>query len=238
MTENGGHILIVDDNRVNRKVLTRALQELGYSSAAAENGKQALAMLAAGEFDVVLLDILMPVMDGYETLLRIKQEEELLHLPVLVISAVDEMDSVLRCVEMGATDYLTKPFDPDLLRARLKASLAQKRLRDLELEYLEQVGYVIAAAAAVEENSFELGALDRVALREDALGQLARVFVRMAREVEARQQRLQQQVQALRIELDEAQQEKKVTEIVETDFFQGLQEQAQSLRDILGGLDE
>lgn len=238
MTRDGGHILIVDDNKVNRKVLTRALNVLGYTSATAENGKQALAMLVADEFDVVLLDILMPVMDGYETLLHIKQEERLLHIPVLVISAVDEMDSVLRCVEMGATDYLTKPFDADLLRARLKASLAQKRLRDLELEYLEQVEHVMTAAAAVEDNNFELSALDRVAVREDALGQLARVFLRMAREVEARQQRLQKQVQALRIELDQAQQEKKVTEIVETDFFQGLQDQAQSLRDILSGSDK
>jgi CheY-like chemotaxis protein len=238
MTKNGGHILVVDDNKLNRKLLTRALKEQGHTSATAENGKQALEMLSAEEFDVVLLDILMPVMDGYETLSRIKQDERLRHIPVLVISAVEEMDSVLRCIEMGATDYLTKPFKADLLRSRLKASLAQKRLRDLELEYLEQVGYVMSAAAAVEDDTFELSSLDGVALRDDALGQLARVFRQMAHEVQARQERLKQQVRELRIEIDEVRQEKKVAEITDSEYFRSVRDQADTLRGIMEGSDE
>jgi CheY-like chemotaxis protein len=235
---DSGHILVVDDNKVNRKLLTRALEEQGHTSGAAENGLQALERLSAESYDVVLLDILMPEMDGYETLSHIKQEEHLRHLPVIVISAVDEMDSVLRCIEMGATDYLPKPFNAGLLSARLNASLAAKRLRDLELEYLEQVGYVMDAAASVEADTFELSSLDGVSQRDDALGQLARVFQRMAREVHAREQRLRQQVKELRIEIDEVRQAKKVAEITESDYFQELRGQADTLRSIINGSDE
>jgi CheY-like chemotaxis protein len=238
MTKNSGHILVVDDNKLNRKLLTRALKEQGLTSATAQNGKQALEMLSAEDFDVVLLDILMPMMDGYETLSRIKLDERLRHIPVLVISAVEEMESVLRCIEMGATDYLMKPFKANLLRSRLKASLAQKRLRDLELEYLEQVGHVMSAAAAVEEDTFELSSLDGVALREDALGQLARVFCQMAQEVQARQERLKQQVRELTIEIDEVRQEKTVAEITDSEYFQSLRNQSDTLRAIMEGSDE
>jgi CheY-like chemotaxis protein len=238
MTKNSGHILVVDDNKLNRKLLTRALKEQGLTSATAQNGKQALEMLSAEDFDVVLLDILMPMMDGYETLSRIKLDERLRHIPVLVISAVEEMESVLRCIEMGATDYLMKPFKANLLRSRLKASLAQKRLRDLELEYLEQVGHVMSAAAAVEEDTFELSSLDGVALREDALGQLARVFCQMAQEVQARQERLKQQVRELTIEIDQARREKTVAEITDSEYFQSLRNQSDTLRAIMEGSDE
>jgi CheY-like chemotaxis protein len=239
---DGGRILVVDDNRVNRMVLTRALQEQGHAVATAEHGRQALELLRArpaGQaewdtaFDVVLLDILMPEMDGYETLAEIKRDEALRHLPVIMISAVDEMESVLRCIEMGATDYLPKPFNAGLLRARLSASLAGKRLRDLELEYLEQVGRVIDAAGAVESESFEPASLDAVAARDDTLGQLARVFQRMAKEVVAREQRLKQQVQELRIQIDQTRQAKKVAEITESDYFQKLRGQAEELRNIM-----
>ena len=109
---------------------------------------------------MILLDILMPEMDGYEVLAQVKGDSALRHIPVIMISAVDEMDSVVRCIEMGATDYLPKPFNPALLRARLNASLAEKRLRDLEREYLEQVGYVADAAQAVEAATFDPASLD------------------------------------------------------------------------------
>ena len=102
----------------------------------------------------------MPELDGYETLSRIKDNESLRHVPVIMISGVDELESIVRCIEMGATDYLPKPFDAAILRARLNASLAEKRLRDLELEYLEQVGRVIAAAGAVEADEFDPASLE------------------------------------------------------------------------------
>jgi two-component system cell cycle response regulator len=117
-----------------------------------------------------------------------------------------------------------------LLRARINGCLTRKRLRDLELDYMEQVGYVVEAAAAVEEGAFQPHSLDRVAARGDALGQLARVFQRMAGEVHAREQALKRQVQQLRIEIDGARAARQVAEITETDYFQDLQRKVDELR--------
>ena len=107
------------------------------------------------------------------------------------------MENVVRCIGMGAEDFLPKPFDPLLLRARLSACLEKKRLRDQEVEYLQQVALVTTAAAAVEAGQFALDSLDSVAARPDALGQLGRVFQNMARQVYVREQSLKQQVQEL-----------------------------------------
>jgi CheY-like chemotaxis protein len=233
VSSEGGRILVVDDSAVNRIVLTKALSADGHTSLTAEDGLQALELLHSEDettVDVVLLDLEMPELDGYETLTRIKADDRLRHLPVIVISSVDELDSVVRCIEIGATDYLPKPFNAALLRARLNASLAEKRLHDLRLEYLEQVGRVVDAAGAVEADEFETESLDGVAGRDDALGQLARVFQRMAREVVERERRLKAQVQQLRIEVDETRAARKVAEITDTDYFRALQEKASRLR--------
>ena len=133
-----GHILVVDDNRLNRLKLSHVLQQQGHSVEQAENGQQALDMLHAAAFDVVLLDIMMPEMDGHEVLARMKADKHLREIPVIVISAVDEVDSAVRCIEIGAEDYIPKPFNPVFLRARLNASLRRKKLRDLERVYLQQ----------------------------------------------------------------------------------------------------
>ena len=138
MTEVDGQILVVDDNRMNRIKLSRSLEVQGHTVSLAEDGQGALDMLAAQAFDVVLLDLIMPGMDGYQVLERMKADHQLRDIPVIVISALDEMDSVVRCVEMGAEDYLPKPFNPVLLQARLNASLQKKKLRDLEKAYLQQ----------------------------------------------------------------------------------------------------
>ena len=237
MSMDTGHILVVDDNPVNRMLLGRALEVQGYTVSTAVDGQQALDVLqGAGipSVDVVLLDILMPGLDGYQTLACIKGTQALRHIPVIMITAVDEMDSVIRCIELGATDYLPKPFNAAVLQARITASLAGKRLRDLELEYLQQVGYVTDAAVAVEAATFDPDLLNGVAARTDALGQLARVFQRMAREVRAREERLQQQVRELRIEIDEARQARKVAEITESEHYKDLRRQAAELRKIMG----
>ena len=134
-----GHVLAVDDNRVNRIALSRLLRQLGLSVTLAENGQEALEQLKQRPFDLLLLDIIMPEMDGYEVLRRLKQDRQLRDIPVIVISAIDDMKSVVKCIEMGAEDYLPKPFDPVLLRARIGASLEKKRLRDQEQEYLRQL---------------------------------------------------------------------------------------------------
>jgi two-component system sensor histidine kinase ChiS len=129
-----GFLLVVDDNEANRDVLSRRLQRQGYEVATAENGREALAMLSAQNFDLVLLDIIMPVMDGYEVLHHLKADEALRHIPVIMITALNELDSAVRCVEMGAEDYLPKPFDPTLLKARIGACLERKRAKKIERE--------------------------------------------------------------------------------------------------------
>lgn len=134
-----GHILIVDDNEGNRDMLARQLVRQGHTVDAAVDGQDALAKLRAGPFDLVLLDMMMPVLDGYGTLREIKNDPALRHLPVIMISALDELGSVVRCIERGAEDYLPKPFNPVLLRARIGAGLEKKRFRDQERHYVKTI---------------------------------------------------------------------------------------------------
>jgi len=124
-------ILVVDDNEDNRYTLTRRLKREGYENlTTAEDGRQALDLLGTQRYDLVLLDVMMPGMNGYEVLERMRADRVLRHIPVIMISALDEIDSVIRCIELGAEDYLSKPFNPTLLRARVGASLEKKGLRD------------------------------------------------------------------------------------------------------------
>ncbi len=215
---------------MNRIMLSRYITKLGYRSSLAENGQQALEKLQAEPFDLVLLDVQMPEMDGYQVLEQLKADPRLRDIPVIMISAVDELESVVTCIELGAQDYLPKPFNPVLLRARLTACLERKWLRDQEVDYLQQVGLVTAAAAAIKANTFQPESLDEVAQRSDELGQLALVFQEMARQVYAREQQLQRQVQQLRIEIDQARNASEVAEITESDFFQQLLGRADELR--------
>src|SRR6185312_3387231 len=133
-------ILLVDDDENNRYTLSRRLQRENYTDITeAVNGKQALELLRERPFDLILLDIMMPEMDGYETLGQLKSDMMLREIPVIMISAVDGIDSVVRCIEMGAEDYLPKPFNPVLLKARIGASLEKRRLRLQEESYTRDV---------------------------------------------------------------------------------------------------
>jgi CheY-like chemotaxis protein len=132
-------LLVVDDNEMNRDMLIRRLKRIGYAVLAAESGRQALDMIAAQTCDLVLLDIMMPEMDGYAVLERLRADGTLRRLPVIVLSALNEIDSVVRCLEMGAVDHLLKPFDPVLLRARIESTLERKRMHDMERSYMQQV---------------------------------------------------------------------------------------------------
>lgn len=134
-----GRILLVDDSRESRELLGELLGALGYSISTADGGAAALNLVTRQPFDLIILDIMMPEMDGYEVLSRLKQDPETRHMPVLVVSGYTEMDSVVRCVQMGAEDYLTKPFNAVLLQARISACLEKKRLRDHEMEMFRQL---------------------------------------------------------------------------------------------------
>jgi adenylate cyclase len=127
-----GSILVVDDDPINRRLLARALDALGHVVLTAADGREALDVLRAREPDVVLLDIVMPEMDGVTVLKHIKADPALRGVPVIMVSAVDDVDGVIRCIELGAEDYLPKPFDPVLLRARVRAGLDKRRIQRLE----------------------------------------------------------------------------------------------------------
>src|SRR5215468_3252599 len=131
-----GRVLVVDDNAANRDVLARRLTREGHQVVTTASGASGLELVATREFDLVLLDLIMPEMNGFDVLRRLKATEHTSHVPVIVISALDELDSVVRCIEAGAEDYLTKPFDPVLLRTRIDAALEKKRLRDREKQYI------------------------------------------------------------------------------------------------------
>ena len=151
-----GRLLVVDDNKVNRLLLGRSLEQQGHRVAFAENGRLALEMLHKGEFDLVLLDIQMPEMDGYQVLEKLTVDLALRDIPVIITSALEELDSVVRCVEMGAEDYLIKPVNPVLLRARIGASLEKKRLRDQQHELIRRFA-TAEVAQDLEESGFALG---------------------------------------------------------------------------------
>ena len=151
-----GDLLVVDDNRVNRLLVARTLEQFGHRVAFAENGRQALAALRNRPADLVLLDIEMPEMNGYQTLEALRADPKLRDIPVVMMSSVDEVDSVARCIEMGAEDYLFKPVNAVLLRARVAASLEKKRLRDQQRELFRK----FATAEVAEEllvTGFALG---------------------------------------------------------------------------------
>jgi serine phosphatase RsbU (regulator of sigma subunit)/FixJ family two-component response regulator len=195
-----GKLLVVEDNALNRDLLARYLQRQGHDVVLAANGRQALERVRQEKFDLVLLDMLMPELNGYEVLQRLKSNAGSRDIPVIMISALDEIENVARCIEAGAEDYLPKPFDPVLLRARISACLEKKHLRDLEVEYLRNVALITDAALAVEDGTFDAVCLADVAGRADALGHLARVFQQMVREMRAREQRAKEE-EALKREL-------------------------------------
>jgi sigma-B regulation protein RsbU (phosphoserine phosphatase) len=132
-----GTVLVVDDNEQNRDMLTRRLEKNGLQVHAANDGQQALEMVLSHPYDTILLDIMMPGMDGREVLRRLKQDEQTRHIPVIMISALDEIESVIYCIEHGAEDFLPKPFNPTFLKARIGASLQRKHFRDQERHYLQ-----------------------------------------------------------------------------------------------------
>ena len=149
-------ILVVDDNKMNRLLLARGLEQQGHRVSFAENGRQALEMMRAQGFDLVLLDVLMPEMDGYQVLHELMADTDLKNVPVIMVSAVGELDSVVKCIEMGAEDYLPKPINPVLLKARIGSSLEKKRLRDQQRELIRKFA-TKEVAEDLEESGFSLG---------------------------------------------------------------------------------
>lgn len=151
-----GRLLVADDNKVNRLLLTRSLELQGHSVAAAENGRVALEMLRRERFDLVLLDMEMPEVDGFQVLGEMKRDLALRDLPVIVTSSLEGIDDVVRCIELGAEDYLRKPVNPVLLKARIGVSLEKKRLRDRQRELFQRFA-TAEVARDLEVSGFALG---------------------------------------------------------------------------------
>jgi CheY-like chemotaxis protein len=125
-----GRVLVVDDSEINRDLLPRRIEDFGHTVSTAGSGAQALEMLRTGGFDAVLLDLIMPEMDGYELLTRIKADPQLAGVPCVMLTALEDIESVVRCLQLGADDFLPKGFHKELLRARLHGAIEKKRLRD------------------------------------------------------------------------------------------------------------
>ena len=145
-------ILVVDDTPENLEIVTRRLESQSYAVALAADGEEALAQVASLRPDLILLDVMMPKLDGYQVLERLKAEGRLHDIPVIMISALNEIESVVRCIELGAVDYLSKPFDPVLLKARVGASLEKKRLRDEVRTHLARMEEELESARQLQMN--------------------------------------------------------------------------------------
>ena len=156
MAEQAARLLVADDNKVNRLLLARSLQMQGHHATLAENGRVALELLRSQPFDLLLLDIEMPEMNGFELLEHLKADAQLRDLPVIVTSSVEGVANIVRCIELGAEDYLPKPINPVLLRARLGASLEKKRLRDRQKELVRRFA-TSAVAQDLQQSGFALG---------------------------------------------------------------------------------
>ena len=198
--QRAARILVAEDSPETRKALEAHLRHLGHEVETYANGKLALerALEAPLSFDLVLSDLVMPELDGFELLERLKADPSTHDLPVIIISGIADMPSVVRCIEHGAEDHLPKPFEQVLLNARVCASIEKKRLRDKEVDYLSRVEEVIGAARAVEEGRYTPGRLANTGHRADELGRLARVFDSMVSGVQERERRLENQVSELR----------------------------------------
>ena len=197
-------VLVVDDDELLREQLAMVLERLGHSVIMAENGRAGLEAAERDSPDLVITDLSMPGMDGFELLERLKAGTRTQHIPVIVVSGEGDAASVVRCLERGAEDHLTKPYEGMVLAARIRTSLERKRLRDLELAYLHRVAQLTAAAEAVESQSYDPKLLADLLARQDQLGQLARVFDRMVRGIRSREERLQARLRGLRREMEQS----------------------------------
>lgn len=226
-----GVILVIDDS--NPDLLARKLKRQGYTTVTtATSAQQALEQLKAAPCDLILLDVIMSDMNGLELLEQLKQHENWRHIPVIMISALEEIEGAVKCIELGAEDYLQKPFDPTLLKARIGACLEKKRLRDQEILYLQQVDRLTTAAAEIEAKTFTPGSLNDLNQQQDEFGQLVRVFQKMAQEVQSRERTLVQQVNFLQAAVHKDQRVQIADELAATNHFRQNQKRGKGGRDV------
>jgi DNA-binding response OmpR family regulator len=226
-----GRILAVDDDALNLDLLAQRLSRQGHVVSTAVDGEDALERLRDHPFDLVLLDVMMPRLDGYGTLARLKADEQLRAIPVIMISALDELSSVVRCIEAGAEDYLPKPFNPTLLRARIGACLEKKALHDQELKLYNSLVQsqrlldreLVVARRRVEE-------LDPVVRHDPQVQPLMAAFERMTAAVYRRETDLRATISDLKIQINRQALTNQVKSIVTDPTFSALSERARAMR--------
>ncbi len=180
MTSAADQVLVVDDDRTIRAMLSYRLRQHGIGVVQAEDGETALRLLGEHEFDVVLLDVVMPGMTGLDVLKAIKNDPRRAGLPVVMMSALGDIENVVACLEAKAEDYLPKPLDAHLLLARVDGILLRKRMRELEADYRDNVGRLAEFAAELGVGTADPGRLAGLTSRSDGFGRLAQEFHRIA----------------------------------------------------------
>lgn len=226
-----GRILAVDDDALNLDLLAQRLSRQGHVVSTAVDGEDALERVRERPFDLVLLDVMMPRLDGYSTLARLKADEQLRAIPVIMISALDELSSVVRCIEAGAEDYLPKPFNPTLLRARIGACLEKKALHDHELKlYTSLVQSQRQLDRELVQAHHFVAGLDPAMRNDQQVRPLMAAFERMTAAVSRRETDLRATISDLKIQINRQALTSQVKTIVTDPAFSVLSERAKAMR--------
>jgi sigma-B regulation protein RsbU (phosphoserine phosphatase) len=227
-----GKVLAVDDDNFNLEILAKFLCKQGYLVTTAEDGIQALCELEKGDYDLVLLDVMMPNLDGLETLKRIRQQESLAATPVIMISALDELSSVVKCVEAGAEDYLPKPYNATLLRARIGSCLQRKAWIDKHLHLIEKLEISQASIdAGLKASTVQLDLLAGQQGNATDFQPLRDAFARMSASLVGQKRQIAETINDLQIEINRKQVSAQVKSIVSNPEFASLGERAQAMRE-------
>lgn len=227
-----GKILAVDDDDFNLEILAKFLNKQGYLVTTAEDGIQALCELEKSDYDLVLLDVMMPNLDGLETLKRIRQQESLAATPVIMISALDELSSVVKCVEAGAEDYLPKPYNATLLRARIGSCLQRKAWIDKHLHLIEKLEISQASIdAGLKASTVQLDLLAGQQGNATDFQPLRDAFARMSASLVGQKRQIAETINDLQIEINRKQVSAQVKSIVSNPEFASLGERAQAMRE-------
>lgn len=227
-----GRILVVDDDEFNRDVLAERLGRQGHVVTTACDGEDALAQARHNNLDLILLDVMMPVLDGYGTLKALKNDDELRSIPVIMISALDELSSVVRCIEIGAHDYLPKPFNATLLKARIGACLREKARHDEEVKlYEELLQSQQTLQRELERSDSAMAAIDPSLRADPRFEPLFTAITTMTGAIQRRESDLRHTMKGLEIQINRQALNVQVGSIVSDPSFSALSERARAMRE-------
>lgn len=226
-----GKVLAVDDDAFNLDILAKFLHKQGHVVTTAQDGLEALDVLSKASFDLVLLDVMMPNLDGFETLRRIKEQEDMLSTPVIMISALDELSSVIKCIECGAEDYLPKPYNSTLLRARVGACLERKAWVDRHLELIDKLEISQKIIDVEIKNSeVQLDLLKDKYQGVVDVNSLVDAFSRMNASLVGQRQQIAETLHDVQIKINRTKVSAQVRTIISNPQFSALNDRAKAMR--------